>query len=208
MINTIENYQKELTDVHNDFIENVTNVSNPTVRSSSHHCYKLDKPVYILVNNKCEPAKITDKGDHYEQTFPCYGFNPKQYKDDLAWILDDKTVFYIERPYKGRVVKLLRQLLPECEIKSIKNDLVINGVKIGPTYMGGRITDFTLNNNPPYSSLIYCMRWSDPEDLDKYLEGDLNHEARKQKAIKLGSLDMFIKNMTKEEFETLLESIE
>ena len=208
MITDIINYQKELTDVHNDFIDNVTNNPNPTIRPETHSCYQLDKPVHILINNKCEPALITDKGDHYEQTFPCYGFNPKSYKDDFGWVLDDKTVFYIERPYKGRVVKLLRQLLPNCEIKSIHNDLIIDGVKIGPTYTGGRITDFTLDNNPPYSSLIYCMRWSDPEELDNYFAGDPNHEARKAKAIQLGSLDMFIKNMSKHEFETMLENME
>lgn len=205
MITTLEDYKKELEDVHNDFIDKITH--NITIRKPTHYCYKLDKPVYILVNNKEENAYIVDRGDHYEQTFPCYGFNPKQYKDDLAWILDDKTVFYIERPYKGRVVKLLKQLLPDHKINTVHNDVVIDNIRIGPTYMGGQITDFTKEDNPPYSSLIYCLRWSDPEELDQYFKGDPNHEARKEKEIKQGSLDMFL-NISKEEFENMLESIE
>jgi hypothetical protein len=208
MITSLEEYQKQLTDVHNDFIDNVTNKLCPEVRPSTHSCYQLDKPVYILINNDSKPATIIDKGDHYEQTFPCFGFNPKQYTDDFGWVLDDKTVFYIERPYKGRVVKLLRQLLPDCEIKSIHNDLIINNVKIGPCYTGGRILDFTKDINPPSSSLIYCMRWTDVEGLDKYFAGDPNHEKRKNGPTPLGSLDMFIKNMTKQEFERMLENIE
>lgn len=205
MVTTLEEYNKELQDVHNDFIDKITN--NITIRKPTHYCYQLDKPVYILVNNKEENAYIVDRGDHYEQTFPCYGFNPKQYKDDLAWILDDKTIFYIERPFKNRVIKLLRQLLPEHDIKTIKNDIIIDGIKIGPTCLAGPILDWSGENNPENSSLIYCLRWTDAEGLDKYLAGDTNHEKRKSSGIPLGSLDKFL-TMSKEEFENMLESIE
>lgn len=207
MITTIEEYQKELTDVHNDYLDNMQNNIAPIARPPSHHCYQLDKPVHVLINNDCKPALIVDKGEYYEQTFPCYGFNPKSYKDDFGWVIDDKTVFYIERPYKGRVVKLLRELLPSHTIRSIHNDLIIDNVKIGPTCIGGRITDYTIEDNPPTSSLIYCLRWSDPEELDEYFKDDLNHQARLANDIKLGALNQFL-SISKEEFINLLESLE
>lgn len=84
MITTIEEYQKELTDVHNDYLDNMQNNIAPIARPPSHHCYQLDKPVRVLINNDCNPALIVDKGEYYEQTFPCYGFNPKSYKDDFG----------------------------------------------------------------------------------------------------------------------------
>lgn len=63
-------------------------------------------------------------------------------------------------------------------------------------------------NNPPTSSIVYCLRWTDAEGLDKYFAGDPNHEKRKASDTPLGSLDMFLKNITKEQFEQMLLEID
>lgn len=74
----------------------------------------------------------------------------------------------------------------------------------GPTFASGKIEDFTSENNPPTSSLVFLLRWSNVEGLDKYFAGDPNHEKRKASDTPLASLDLFL-DMSKEEFIKLLE---
>jgi len=206
MITSIEEFKQISKEFHDDLIDRAN--QEPVIRKPSHSCYRFDKPLHIIINNEKEESQVIEKEDHYELLFPCYGTNSKQYTGGFCWVVDDDTVFYLERPYKGRVVKLLRQLFPEKNIRSIHNDLTIDGFRIGPTFMCGQITDFTINENPESSSLCYCLRWSNPEGLNDYFAGDPHHEERKTKPNQQGSLDMFIKNMTKEEFETALENLE
>lgn len=206
MITTVREYNKELQDISWDFIDKIQ--GRTIIRQPTHHCYQLDKPVHILVNNdSVYEVKLEDKGEYYQHLFPCFGYNPKTYTDDFAWVIDTDTVFYIERPFKNRVIKLLRKLLPDKQIRTIKNDIIIDGIKIGPTQAAGPILDWEGENNPDNSSLICCLRWSNPEGLDDYFAGDPNHEKRKASSVPLGSLDMFL-GISQEEFIEQLEKME
>lgn len=207
MITTIEQYEEEFANLVEDFKNMVYKTKN--IQPAKSTIWKLDKPIYIYTNNTTEPKiKLEDKVDRYEHVFPRFGMLYKKYTNDLAWVIDKDTVMYSERPYKGRVVKLLRRLLPEYNIRSIHNDLIINGYKIGPTLMTGQVTDYTMDSNLPTSSVVYCLRWSNPKGLDVYFAGDPNHEKRKISNIPLGSLDMFLENITKEQFEQMLEEMD
>ena len=208
MITTVKQYEEEFANLVEDFKNTVykTNKTQPAKAM----VWKLDKPVFIYTNNSTEPViKLEDKSDHYQHVFPRFGMLHKTYTKDLAWVIDSNTIMYSERPYRGRVVKLLTKLLPQFNIRPVHNDIIINNYKIGPSLMCGQIVDMgDYENNPPTSSIVYCLRWSDVGGLDKYFAGDPNHEKRKASDTPLGSLDMFLKDITKEQFEQMLEDID
>lgn len=205
MVTTIEEYNKQL----NYVIEDLKARLNNTGSNNPPHfqTYNMDKPIHVLTANvDIYTPELVDKGDHYEMMFPRFGDLQKSYTNDFCWIIDKDTVFLIERPFKNRVIKLLRKLLPDIPIRTLKNDVMIDYYKIGPTCMAGTITDWTGENNPKDSSMIYCLRWDNVKDLDKYFAGDPNHEARKNGTKDpLGCLKQFLPNMTREEFMELLE---
>lgn len=204
MVTTVEQYNKDLQDVVDEIRYRLQGYQERELPDSM-KVYSLDKPIYVLTNNSTETtSQLIDKGNHYEMLYPRYGNLQKTYTNDFAWIIDDETVFIIERPFKNRVIKLLRQLLPNAEIKAIRNDVVINGYKIGPTCVAGVIEDYTTDATVQNSGMIYCLRWTNPAGLDKYFAGDPNHEARKASKEPIGSLDIFL-DMSKEEFIKLLE---
>lgn len=207
MVTTVEEYNKQLDYVISEIKERV--MGGNTVNPPHFQTYDMDKPIHVLTSNAEEYTPgLIDKEEHYEMFYPRFGSLTKTYTDDFAWIIDKHTVFAIERPFKNRVIRALRQLLPNNTIRSIKNDVMIDGVKIGPTCMAGQISDLTLENNPPNSSLIYCLRWDNVEGLDEYFAGDPNHEARKNGKAPIGCLSNFIKDMTREEFMSFLENFE
>lgn len=208
MVTTIEEFNKDLQDVVDELRYSVQN-NQERILPDSMKVYSMDKPIHVITNNSDQlTSSLIDKGDHYEMLYPRYGSLHKTYTNDFAWVIDNKTVFCIERPFNNRVVRLLRELLPNENVESINNDLIINGYKVGPTCMAGRINDWKARfPNPQNSGCIYCLRWSDVAGLDDYFAGDPNHEKRKASDTPLGSLDMFL-NISKEEFETLLEQQE
>lgn len=205
MVTTVDEYNKQLKYVIEDLKANL----NFTYSYSPPHfqTYNMDKPIYVMTKNTEKyTGKLEDKGDHYEMLFPRFGSLQKSYTNDFCWILDEHTVFIIERPFKNRVMNLLKRLLPDVQLRTIKNDVMINEYKIGPTCVAGRIHDFTGEKTSDYSSMIYCLRWDNVEGLDKYFAGDPNHEARKNGTKNpLGCLKQFLPNMTREEFMSLLE---
>lgn len=205
MVTTIEEYNKQLYYVILDIKQRI---QGGNIRTPPHYqTYNMDKPIHVLTANDTEYTPgLIDKGEHYQMFYPRFGSLQKHYTDDFAWIIDTHTVFVIERPFKNRVVRALKHLLPNCDIVYIKNDLMIDGVKIGPTCMAGEIIDWTSENNPETSSLIYCLRWNNVEGLDEYFAGDPNHEARKEGKAPIGCLSDFIKNMTRLEFMMYLEN--
>lgn len=205
MVTTIEEYNKQLEYVIIEMRDRI--LGGDTINPPHFQTYNMDKPIYVYTSNSNDYVPgLIDKGDHYEMFYPRFGDLHKTYTNNLAWVIDEHTVFCIERPFKNRVLKCLRHLLPDATIKAIKNDVMIDGVKIGPTCMAGQITDYTLENNPPNSSLIYCLRWDDVEGLEKYFAGDPNYEARKHGKAPIGCLSDFIKNMTRLEFMIYLEN--
>lgn len=205
MVTTIEEYNKQLEYVIIEMRDRI--LGGDTINPPHFQTYNMDKPIYVYTSNSNDYVSgLIDKGDHYEMFYPRFGDLHKTYTNNLAWVIDEHTVFAIERPFKNRIIKVLKHLLPNCIIKAIKNDVMIDGVKIGPTCMAGQITDYTLENNPPNSSLIYCLRWDDVEGLEKYFAGDPNYEARKHGKAPIGCLSDFIKNMTREEFMIYLEN--
>ena len=205
MVTTIEEYNKQLKYV----IEDLKCKLNNTYSNNPPHfeTYNMDKPIHVLTDNVYTyTPELIDKGEYYEMMFPRFGNLQKTYTDNFCWILDDHTVFIIERPFKNRVVNMLRELLPNNTISTIKNDIIIDSYKIGPTCAAGPIRNFDGTNNPKSSSMIYCLRWDNVEGLDHYFAGDPNHEARKNNTqVPLGCLKQFLPDMTREEFMELIE---
>lgn len=204
MISDIENYDKQLLYVIEGLRQRIDGgaIEYPPVFET----FSMDKPIHILTANTPEwRAKLIDKGDHYEMMYPRFGSLDKTYKNDFCWINDEDTVFLIERPFRNRLIRFLQTLLPSHNIHTIKNDIMIDGYKIGPTCMAGAITDWNGNNNPPTSSLIYCLRWSNVDKLDEIFKDDPNHQERKANKAPLGSIDMFVEGMTRLEFIKKLE---
>lgn len=204
MVTTVEQYNKDLQDVVDELRYRIQGYQERELPDSM-KVYDVGKPVHIKTNNSNNlTSELIDKGSYYEMLYPRFGSLQKHYTDDFAWIIDNDTVFIIERPYKERVVKLLRRLLPNSEIKSISNDLVIDGYKIGPTCVTGIIEDFNNDSTIQNSGIIYCLRWTNAAGLDKYFAGDPNHEERKASKEPMGSLDMFL-TISKEEFIKMVE---
>lgn len=203
MITNIEQFQKQYSDFLEEFINRVKggNKVFPSVALVT----RLDKPMKIYTNNReAYNQKVYVEGDHYALNFPRFNTLQKKYDNDFSWYLDEDTVFFFERPFTNKVNNVLKKLLPNHIIHLIKNDVMIDDVKIGPTFICGNITDFTGKSNPQNSGIIYCLRWRNVEMLDEIFKGNNNHEARKQSRYQLGSLDVFLK-ISKEEFEKMLE---
>lgn len=206
MVTTIEEYNKQLQFVIDDIKARVC--GGESTSPPHFQAYNMDKPIHVLTANVEDYKEgLIDKGDYYEMMYPRFGSLQKSYTNNFCWIIDEDTVFVIERPFKNRVVRLLKNLLPNHKVHYIKNDIMIDNCKIGPTCMAGQINDWTIQDNPKTSSLIYCLRWSNVEGLDEYFAGDPNHEARKNDPTKgpMTSLDKFL-NISREEFMNLLES--
>ena len=202
-LKTPNDYERELYNIMEDY-KNVLYGTNNIQPPTTWVC-NLDKPIRMRTDNsETFVCKLEDKGDYYTHLFPRYGRLNKTYTGGWNWVIDNDSILYFERPFKNRVIKLLKKLLPNSTIESIKNDIIIDGCKIGPTFASGKIEDFTSENNPPTSSIVYLLRWSNVEGLDKYFAGDPNHEKRKASDTPLASLDLFL-DMSKEEFIKLLE---
>lgn len=203
MVTTIEEYNKQLEYVITDIKQRLLGGSEITPPHLQ--CYQLDKPIHVLTANVENYQKgLIDKGDYYEMMYPRFGELNKSYLNNFCWIIDEHTIFIIERPFKNRVIKLLKQLLPNCHIRSIKNDLMIDGYKIGPTCMAGYIDNWNGENNKECSSLIYCLRWDDLEGLNNIFKDDPHHQDRLQHKAPISCLSNFLK-VTKQEFIDLIE---
>ena len=206
MIKTVEQFQEQYDNFLGEYIQRVK--GGDKVFPSVNQATRLDKPMKIYTNNReAYNQKVYIEGDHYALNFPRFNQLQKEYDDDFAWYLDEDTVFFFERPFKNKVVETLRKLLPNNKVYAISNDVIIDNTKIGPTLTCGTIVDYTKDVNPQNSGVIYCMRWRNLDKLDKVFEGNNNHELRKTTDKKMGTLDQFL-NITKEEFENILENKE
>ena len=207
MVTTIEEYNKQLEYVIIDIKHRLK--GGKAMTPPHFQCYDMDKPIHVLTANVEQYVPgLLDKGDYYEMMYPRFGDLQKSYLDNFCWIIDEHTVFCIERPFKNRVVKLLRQLLPQHNVHTVKNDIMIDNFKIGPTCMAGAIFDWSGDNNPSTSSLIYCMRWDDLEGLNEMFKNDPNHIKRMTSDKPIGCLKDFLSDMTRQEFMQLLEAQE
>ena len=203
MITKIEQFQEQYTNFLNEFTERVK--GGNTIFPSVNQATRLDKPMKIYTNNReAYNQKVYVEGDHYALNFPRFNTLQKQYDNDFAWYLDEDTVFFFERPFTNKVVKTLRKLLPNNKVHALKNDIMIDDTKIGPSLTCGTVIDYTKDVNPQNSGVIYCLRWTNINKLHKVFEGNNNHELRKTTGKRMGTLDEFL-NITKEEFEELLE---
>lgn len=205
MITKIEEFQKQYDDFLGEFINRIKceNKQFPTVNLAT----RLDKPMKIYTNNREDyNQKVYIENDNYALNFPRFNQLQKTYDNDLAWYLDSDTVFFFERPFTNKVIRVLKKLLPKNHINILKNDIIIDGVKVGPTLICGAIDDYTGINNKQNSGVIYCLRWSNLKNLDIIFNGNNNHEARKKDISRgrIGTLDEFL-DITKNEFEILLE---
>jgi len=207
IVNTVEKYNEDLRSLIEGFRERIQ--GGNTIFPPCLNVYCMDKPIKIYTANVDDyTGALMDKGEYYEMMFPRFGELQKCYKNNFSWIVDDDTLLITERPFKNRVIKLLRRLLPNNCVHVIKNDVMIDNFKVGPTCMIGKITDwYCENENPPTSSILYCLRWRNVEALDEIFKGDPNHELRKNGKMPLNSLDKFL-NISKEEFIKLLQELE
>lgn len=203
MIAKIEEMNKQLQDMADELryraLKEENNIKFPDV----FNVWEYDKPIHIHANNSHKiECQIEDLGEYYKILYPMWDTNPKTYLNDFCWYADKDSIFLIERPYSGRVVKILRELLPEHEVSTVKNDVMIDGCKIGPTQMAAQIYDW--EGNQPSGSLFYLLRWAHVEVLDEIFANDPNHQLRQTKA-PLVSLNNFFPNTTREEFINILE---
>lgn len=206
MVTTIEEYNKQLEYVITELKERI--LGGNTINPPHLQTYNMDKPIYVYTSNaeNYMPGLI-DKVDHYEMFYPRFGDLHKTYINDLCWLIDNHTVFIIERPFKNRIIRLLKHLLPDHDIKSIKNDVMIDNYKIGPTCIAGPIDNMNGSNNKENSSMIYCLRWDDLEGLNEFFKDDPNHQKRITSDKPLKCLSEFL-NMSREEFMELIETQE
>lgn len=204
MVTDKEEFNKQLQFVIDDIKARVC--GGESTSPPHFQAYNMDKDIRVYTANfdKWIPGLI-DCGDYYKIMYPRFGDCQKEYIDNFCWVIDEDTVFCIERPFKNRVVRLLRCLLPEHEISTIKNDVMIDGQKIGPTCQAGAIHNWSGEGNKDWSSLIYCLRWSNPEKLDEIFADEPNHQERVNTKGGITSLDKFLK-ISRKDFITLLEN--
>lgn len=204
-------YENALNDVQEEFRDRMLKVPQEKQphRKAINKVFALEKPIHILIDDfeLTRRLELVDKGEFLEHRFHRYHTFPtgKSYRGDFGWVVDDDSILFIERPFTNKVIRLLNRLLPDHNINSFKNDIIIDNFKIGPTFETGTcLHDGT--PSPNNSGCLYLLRWTNPEGLEKYFAGDPNYEARKTAGKQpIGSLDMFIQDKTKTEFITMLE---
>ena len=206
MVTTVEEYNKQLEYVINEIKER--RLGGNTINPPHLQTYNMDKPIYVYTsNNENYIPGLINKKDHYEMFYPRFGDLHKTYINDLCWLIDKHTIFIIERPFQNRVVRLLQHLLPNSKVLMYKNDVMIDNYKIGPTCMAGQIDNMNGSNNKENSSMIYCLRWDNLEELNEFFKDDPNHQKRMSSNRPLKCLSEFL-NMSREEFMELIETQE
>ena len=124
MVTSVEKYNEDLHYVIEGLRERLQ--GGNTIFPPCMTVYCLDKPIKILTANVDSYKEgLIDYGDHYEMMYPRFGNLKKHYTNDFAWIVDDDTILIIERPFKNRVINLLKRILPNHHIHLIKNDVMI-----------------------------------------------------------------------------------
>ena len=194
-------YEEALNDVQDEFRDKILGIplENQLTRPTINKVFSLERPIHILIDDfeKTKRLELVDKGTYFEHRFHRYHTFPagKGYTNDFGWVVDNDSILFIERPFTNKVIRLLNRLLPNHEVYPLKNDIIIDNFKIGPTFETGtciRGDELSPNN----SGCLYLLRWTNPEGLEKYFAGDNNYEQRKtSKKQPIGSLDKLLESM-------------
>ena len=202
MITNWEEYKIIGEEFQNEFQDTLLkNVSHFPKRSV---CVELDKPNYIYTDNNLGIV-FTDYVDHYHTYFgQGYGF-PEE-KIGLAWVTDKDTIFFFERPFNNKVLNVLKTLLPTENVEFDGNDIIINGLKVGPSLRTGWESR---EGEPNYNGStntghIYCLRWSNLDKLNELFKDIRHHQDRLENKAELTTLSEHL-DISKEEFIKLLE---
>lgn len=145
MIKTKQSFNAQLKKLSTEMQYKVYGQPLPKAFPETHSVVKLDKSIYFLTDNDPdgELQTLIDCGDHYEVYFPFFGAYwraGKSYNNKLAWILDEDTIMFVERPYTGRAYRYLKTLIPSLfSVDICGNDIIINGTKVAPTLNCGNV---------------------------------------------------------------------
>lgn len=214
-ITNFEEYQILGRDFHKESYNTRRGIE--TIHHPTRVCVNLDKPNRIYTDQE-DIITFEDKGDYYHTYFGQGEMFPKS-KAGYAWLTDQHTIFFFERPYEKRVLNLLKQYLGD-RVSTDNNDILIDGKKVGPSLMTGFDrhkgviigenedgTPILLDKSDPNTGRIYCLRWDNLDGLNTEFDGVAHHQERLDSKAGLTTLSEHLP-ISKAEFEALLESWE
>lgn len=214
MIETWEKMIEVGTDFNDEFNLTRYNVyKDVALKGKVLECVKLDKPIKIFTGQELG-IKFEDRETYYYIYFGQGKQFPKE-KEGFAWLSDEHSIFFFERPYTGKVLNVLKKLLPNESVTYSKNDIYINGTKNGSSLRTGYnkqqadyIEGTEIIKSDALSGMIYILRWDDLDGLNKSFEGIAHHQKRLNEKPALSTLSDFIKDMSREQFMSHLENTE
>lgn len=212
MISDWNEIQELIKDFNNEFKQTVYKInSSEPIKNKISCCVNANKNIYIYTGNDLN-LSFEDRSDYYYLYFG-QGINFPEDKIGLAWLSDEHSIFFFERPYEEKVLNVLKRLLPNEKIEYNKNDIYINGTKNGASLrtgyqhqIGDGIEDVEISKSEPLSGMIYILRWDNLEGLNEKFKDVAHHQERLNSKEPLSTLSDFLKNITKEEFINLLEN--
>lgn len=211
--------QRLIKDFNNEFKHTHYKHNLPKINSDVLQCVELDKPFKIYTGQTLDLI-FENREDYYYLYFGQGVDFPKE-KEGFAWLSDNHSIFFFERPFENKVVSLLKKLLPDAEIKYEKNDIYINGTKNGASLRTGlqkQIGDMFYNkksntveeqkNSEPLSGMIYILRWDDLDGLNEAFDGVEHHQVRLETKSPLATLGQFLEpiGVSKNDFIKMLEN--
>lgn len=211
MIRDWNEAQDLITDFNREFNQTVYKIESDTpIKEEVCTCMELDKPLKVFTGQDID-ISYKDEGEFYSMYFG-QGERFPEDKIGLAWLCDTHSILFFERPYTGKLIKLIKKLLPNENVEYQKNDVCINGTKNGTTIRTGyqhQIGDYNnaeeITESEPLSGMICLLRWDDLDGLNEEFKDNAHHQERLNDKAPLSTLSDFIKNVSKEEFIEMLE---
>lgn len=218
MIKDWKKSQELITDFMNEFKYTHYNMGLKPDACKVLQCVELDKPFKIYTGQDIGLV-FGDKIDHYYLYFGQGEDFPKE-KEGYAWLSDEHSIFFFERPFENKVVNVLKKLLPNSNISYGKNDIYIDGTKNGASLRTGLQTQIgdeyydkesksikKHTDSDSLTGMIYILRWDDLEGLNKEFDGVEHHKIRLATKEPLATLKDFLapKGIDKQTFIQMLE---
>lgn len=212
MIKDWKETQELIRDFQNELKTTKYNVEiNSKIKEKVCTCVELDKKFKIYTGQDLN-IEFKDEEENYYLYFG-QGFDFAKEKEGFAWLSDEHSIFFFERPYEEKVLNVLKRLLPNEKIVYNKNDIYINGTKNGAslrtgyqTQKGDGIEDLEISQSEKLTGMIYILRWDNLNGLNEAFKDVAHHQERLNSKEPLSTLSDFLKNITKEEFINLLEN--
>jgi len=212
MITTWKRMMEITTDFNNEFKHTLYSEKLPSeIAPIVEECLDLDKPIEFFTGQTLD-LEFKEYDDHCY----CYFGQGRCFPEDkigFAWLYDQNSILFFERPYTAKVFRLLRKLLPDAKVEYFKNDIYINGTKNGATLRTGYqkqledgVEGQIISKSEPLTGMIYILRWDNLEGLNEAFKDIKHHQDRLRDKAPLSTLSDFLPNMTREQFMSLLES--